>query len=1059
MKKITKIKKKLYKKIVNKESTTKHIKALKQLQNVFSNLKYNSCSDKNIKQYTKRCQAQKQPMGTGPGIYEEVIDWNKDIEQNRLDNLNNITCNIENIQIGAAGNTDLGDFTYLTYMEYWNNLYTYKSYEECYIEINNFKGKGKKKIQNIAHNAFEIDSEQKQIKVVLELIQIKIFENLVNEKNYKIYLNKIHNLLSKPQNQEDPLLHFIKEYYQNDLLQTYNLNDSTKLYELSKYLFNKISISKYQFFKDIIDQLNNQDKILKNGIKMTKILGLLVEKFDLSILIRNNSIKDPSLPKKTLIIYIINKIFKIVKIQEPELKKIFNYLNIDILSYDLMLEKFAILIQHFYDTYLVFHSINFMNENNEEPNIKLINETSLKELMSEVKDFIIRKDENNQIIDSVINYKGKALTCPNYSEKKDNKKIKPLIGFLDISKFSNKDNLKDNEIRDLVCQPCCFGQKYNEKEDDHIIDKRYRKNMLFCKSKINWKKYLKLIENETRIDGYIYSEGLNINTTFGYLPKNLFNLFNNFIFLLNQRKKYEYENFLFKNYNSSNRVLKKFGFCKKGYDQKKNVILTILEDILNINKNVIISNIQDKLKNNSQIFKILNEGKLNILFKNIDNYIKYLHGDNIDINWIVDILKYPGIFKNYNNGINIVLFKKVNDEDEDSDINIVKYNFIDMVDYFDSTKNIIFIFKHLTGELEPIFLKKNKLQLGIFKKDMTDLDIFKNIRKIYNIDILIYFNNFIQFFEDWIHIIFKNNYFSSKKLIKKFNIKLQLIDNFYKVNYLIDENNNLIPVIPSEVDFNHKFEIFNDIQYFEKNNYLKNFKDTIDYMKHIKNKLNNENYLFEKIILDDYKKNIVGIELRNNLIVPIIPLKYKIYLKEENNPRVSHKFLYYNINNILFNNEKIDEELHFIKEKFDLEIYQRFILEFSNYLNNNNNDKITLNQFINTDKKLFSEQIFNIVNNIVTFKEDQLINYKKINTQKNNIRVLCNVDQNFYCDKNKLIIPFSKKNFLIGLFIESLINNEDFKLKIFNSKMTNIIDINKYIDDDNHIYNKKEFIF
>jgi hypothetical protein len=66
---------------------------------------------------------------------------------------------------------------------------------------------------------------------------------------------------------------------------------------------------------------------------------------------------------------------------------------------------------------------------------------------------------------------------------------------------------------------------------------------------------------------------------------------------------------------------------------------------------------------------------------------------------------------------------------------------------------------------------------------------------------------------------------------------------------------------------------------------------------------------------------------------------------------------------------------------------------------------------------------------------------------------------NFYCDKNKLIIPFSKKNFLIGLFIESIINNEDFRLKIFNSKMTNIIDINKYIDDDDHVYNKKEFIF
>jgi hypothetical protein len=542
------------------------------------------------------------------------------------------------------------------------------------------------------------------------------------------------------------------------------------------------------------------------------------------------------------------------------------------------------------------------------------------------------------------------------------------------------------------------------------------------------------------------------------LYKPLYNLFNNFIFLLNQRKKLKFQpNFLFDQYNTKNRVLKKYGFVKKGYDQKKNVILNILEDILNINKNKIISSIEKKLNSNPEIFKILNEGKLNILFKNIENYINYLRSDNIDINWIVDILKYPGIFQNYNTGINIILFKKINEDDEDSDINIVKYNFIDMIDYFDSDKNIIFLFKHFSGELEPIFLKKNKLHLGIFKKNISNLDIFKNINKTYNVDIDVYFENFIDFFKDWINIIFKNNYFSAKKLIKKFNIKKQLIDKFYKVNYLINNDNNLIPVIPSEIDINTKFELFNDIEYFEKNIYLKTFIETIDFMKKIKNILNDEFYLFEKVILDDDKKYIVGIELRNNLIVPVIPIKYGIY--KHDYPRISSKFLYFNINNILFNNENIEEEIEFIKEKYDLEIYQRFILEFSNYLNNNRNVKLTLNQFINTDKKLFSNQIFNIVEEIVTFKESQLINYKKINTQKNNIRVLCNIDQNFYCDKNKLIIPFSKKNFLIGLFIESLINNEDFKLKVFNNKMNNIIDINKYINDDNHVYNKKEFIF
>jgi hypothetical protein len=1041
MKKIKDTKKKLYKKIVKKESTTKHVKALKQLQNVFSNLKYNSCSDKNIKQYTKRCQAQKQPMGTGPGVYEEVIDWNKEGERNRMKRLDDITCSIEDVQLGAGKHDDLGKFTYKLYCDSWNYKYQElrKTYYDCYLEVTSHKGKGKKKIQKIASEYFEIDSEQKQISVVLELIYQKIIDNVVNETNYNSYLKKIESVDNK----------FLNEYYKNDLLQTYVIDPT----EFSKYLYNK-PLGKYEIFKSIIDSLD-----LENTSDMRKVLLSIMNRFNLQKIFetaQNRSIN--KIPMNELYTYIINKIFKIKKIKLTELIKIFKYLKKDISGYNhditTLNQIFQMSIQQFYDTYLIhndFNNTEDTEEENEEKENKT-DETSLKELMSEVKDFVIRKDENNHIIDSVINYKGKALTCPNYSEGSI---VKPLIGFLDISKFSNKDNLQDNEIRDLVCQPCCFGQKYNEATDDHIIDKRYRKNMLFCKSKIDWSSYLKLIENETRIDGYIYSEALNINTTFGMLCKPLYNLFNNFVFLSNQRHNLELDSFLFKDYTTSNRVLKNYGFCKKGYDQKKNVILTILEDILEIKKKNIISNIIKKINSNPEIFKILNEGKLFILFKSIDNYINYLKSDSVDINWIVDILKYPGIFKKYPEGINILLFKKVNEEDENSDIQIMKYKFLDMIDYYDLSKNIIFLYKHDSGEIEPIILKKKKLQLGIFKQNMHDLDIFKNIEKKYNIDIDSYFADFLLIFNDWIKIIFKNNYFSAKKLIKKFNnIKIQLIDKFYKVNYLIDNENNLIPVIPSEVDINLKFEIFDNVDYFTKNKYLKNLDDTIAFIKQIRHKLNDEFYLFQKIILDEDKKYIVGIELRNNLIIPIIPQKHN-----NSTFRISSKFLYFNINNVLFNNETIDEEIKFIKEKYDLEIYQRFILEFSNYLDSNQNEVLILNENINTDKKLFSEKILDIVDKIITFKEAELINYKKINTQTNNLRVLCKTDQNFYCDKNRLIIPYSKKNFLIGLFIESILNNEDFRLKVFNNNMTNIIDINKYIDDKNHVFNKKEFTF
>lgn len=1032
IKALNSIKNKLVKKINDKEKITKHIKILKRLQDVFPNLRYR-CGDKNMKQYTKSCQARKQPMGTGSGIYQEVIDFNEMYENRRLKSLDNITCSLDNQQTGGnyqqtGGNTEqLGKYKYLDYCNYFNNIMNErKTYNECYKEIILKDAKGKKIIQKIASDIYDIDSNRKKINYLLDEINKKILNSKINSSNYKIYYEKIKNSDNE----------FLKQYYSSSIFE-FSLDINSNLNVLSKNLINK-NMKKYDLFVFLIDEIcvKNNKKILKIFIDTLQINNLI------------NLMKEKQIRLKNFLIYLINYLFNIKDIKISEYKKILNYLNPNKNYFDDYTIIFNSIINNFYETHLLLKTTDIIKKQKDE---SVVDETSLNELRKDVKDLIIKQDKNNHITDSVLNYKGKALTCPNYID--DNNPNKPLIGFLDISKFSNKDDLNDNEIRDLVCQPCCFVQKYDKEKNDHIITKRYRKNMLFCKSKISWNNYLDLIENENRIDGYIYSESLNIKNTFGILPKNLYNFFNNYVNLLNIRLQQNFDNFLFKDYNNSNRILKGYGYVLKGYEQKNDVILLILQDLLNISSVQIITSIKNKLINEPYIFNILNEGNLKIRFQNIDEYIKYLNSGDININWLVDILSYENVLEKYPNGINILMFKKLKEEDEDSDIQIHKYKFINMIDYYDNDKKTIFLYKYESGEIEPIVLKNNNLYNGVFS---NKLNHFKKLNKKYNIDINLYLNDFFNVINNWISMTFKNNYITAKQFIKNHdsNIKLQLVDIFYNVNYLVDINNQLIPVLPSTMNINYKYKLFNDENDFIK--YIKSLDDTYNNLVNISKTVSKENYLPEKIILDDDKKNIIGLELRNNLIIPILKIKYEKNKKYNGLSRVSNKFLYFKINNVLYE-KNIIEDIQFIKEQYDIEIYQRFLLEISNYLSNN---KRLINKIKNTLES--KDELFNIFlsifKNIFKYEEDDLLNYRELEND-NNIRELCDTDDNLFCKDNNLIIPYSKKNLIYGLFIENFINNEDFRFKILNNKINKIININRFVNDDIHVFIKKDIDF
>ena len=211
--------------------------------------------------------------------------------------------------------------------------------------------------------------------------------------------------------------------------------------------------------------------------------------------------------------------------------------------------------------------------------------------------------------------------------------------------------------------------------------------------------------------------------------------------------------------------------------------------------------------------------------------------------------------------------------------------------------------------------------------------------------------------------------------------------------------------------------------------------------------------------------DIVGIELQNKLMIPVTSIKFdnkkhKKYTKSQNK-------LYFEINNALYKKDTPDVDIDFIKEKYDFEVYQRLLLEIGNFINHNSIYKHTIDQLLLDNKfenkPKLKDTIEEIIDSIVIYKEPETINYKKYlkYAVKKNIRELCNVKEDFFCgrDENnvsKIIIPLDKKNTFNGILIESLINNESLRSQILDNKVNRIIDVQNYIDDNKHVFVKKE---
>lgn len=1038
------------------------VRYLTRLQNAFPNLgmvcdKCNTplekklayckvCDNKNINinKYSKQCQKKRQPIGTGTGNNPEIIEFNYEREKLRLEELSKTQCNISLKKNKSKSQS--GGSKNVSYYEKWgieNNPNLYKDLlkiDNCNNNPKSSKSGYKIKELKLIAKHYDIDTNKKSKREICKILSSKIAVRDVigDEFKFKMILNESKNYNFKDLTEDNlkSILTKLELSYDTskDLTENNKILEELLINMFIPLIYNekKDKFIKLFEFEEMINQINQNENITnKENFIKHRILYEIYKSYTFN----NNDIR-----------FIIDMIFDDSQIPSH-------------------MDSFGMKVEGTIDENRQIITDYFNNFKIEEMDYELPTEENKFDKFLKESSMLVRKDNNNNVVESVLSYKGKSISCSNYDDTDGNS----MVGFLDIPNITDK-TLSDKKIRDSYCQPCCFINKKDKKTNNIIVSNTYRRNVLFCTGKINWKEYQRILESEEKIENYI-STTVSVNGpgTFGKLQSGLHSFFNNFSNLYNIRtgkgiKPQFYTKF-------QNNILKDNGVVLLGVKQGNDVLLNIFSKCLNISVEEIILDIKNSLNKNNDIFKTLNNGKILLKFKTIANYILYLRNDELkEKKYLIDILTRPNILKKYPDGINTITFLL-----EDNQIILEKPDNIYINDYFSSNKYNIYLFKYNNNIYEPIVLKYpgKKNFKGIFKINEENSSYIKYKINIPMID------NLIEFIFEWFNKSFKETFLTSIQLITKlqninksgFIPKTQIIDNFNRVNYILTDSDFLIPVKYTTIDLTLKYENINNI-----NKYTTSFDKTKQYIKNFSNLIKDDEYLFSTVITED--NNITAIELDNELFIPIKKIKYISGLNKSKN------IMFFNINNALFNNKIPSKNNIFKKEDFETEAYERLKLEFAYYINKNEFLKDNINKIINKKelintfiKDINTEQdikinhyrnelleIIKLVINKIAKIED--IKKYEVDNKNDNIRGICatkttntcEVDNYCVLDNNicKVKIPEDKQYFFIGLLTEELLHNNQNTQSILNNNLNIIKDYNILNDTDTMIFRKRQ---
>ena len=532
---------------------------------------------------------------------------------------------------------------------------------------------------------------------------------------------------------------------------------------------------------------------------------------------------------------------------------------------------------------------------------------------------------------------------------------------------------RGNNPSDL-CMPCCF------KKDQLTADNKVKKNYFL---KCIGEKSTEPVEQGNSLSlgdkVYILQETNKVQDgRFIYLPKYL-DIFFNQVWKNDHKIKNHYL------YESKSGYYFKYTVRNDTYNFLAAISNIFDKDIDFIKKKLIDFLINDK---DDIYFTYLNNGDIRETFETKDNFIDYIKNSTyLEYDILGELIALPGILSN--KGLyffilekSTLIIKKILEKDQ-----VIERYYLNCLNYennYTMTENRDFI----------ILIKDGKYYHPIYKVQKDEKKDKKiNLEKVYGInkqieELKIYSDKSCN--NNLINKVLGNFLLFGKNIIlklkDKIKIKMQYIDDRNKLKYLLLENNFILPIFPSGISYNIKYDNINNI------NKLLSYTDTIKELSKI-NKILDMDYI-PKIIfydkIDKTKYRIISIYLVNELIVPIkveyvdekiinkLGLVLRFQPLEES---IDKAIKDYSNNPIkIIDNRHIRVKQHMYRN----ESYNIYRLELSLHLENNidlkdriinivRNSKISLNEKKHELRKI----LFNSINNKLAKK---LYNVPKTNT-------------------------------------------------------------------------------
>jgi hypothetical protein len=554
------------------------------------------------------------------------------------------------------------------------------------------------------------------------------------------------------------------------------------------------------------------------------------------------------------------------------------------------------------------------------------------------------------------------------------------LGFL--SKSDNPNNL---------CMPCCFKKDYensdNQEKRDHFQE------CLF--NKITENKVDKKIDQNTYI---LKNSNKGHDNKFTFLPDLLDNILNK---LQNNSTHIE------KHYLKKTDLY----YLKYSIYPSSKYFLYSLSQVLDTTIDVIIECIEKALIRFPEYFIYINNGNIASRFSSIEDYISFIkNNDNmIEYYEIGELLSIPGVVTT--NGINFYIFNtiemknntksnsdKSNEEESDFILNIP--NIENINEYKNTTRDVIAfinydIFYHPIYRIEK---KTSEMKINKILNYKDDKFAINELQKYFNVIV----NNLL------ISEILFGNILNCKNIIttleqNNVKIKNQVVDTKYKCMYLVLDNDILLPVVPSGINYNYKYienSKYNNLPTLSKiNSYLSKLEKILQLNYTIRS------MTYNSMIKSSEKYCINYVNLDNKLSIPIKNEYYKL-----------GDLLGLPLEEDLLIDKEDNHDIINLKEKlFKDESYNLFRLEFSYYLTakENNDIKDLIIKLVRTNdiisdidekRDIIRKIIFNITNkklansfniNDKNVKDDMVLLTKNNGDIKDysikNIREICDI--------------------------------------------------------------------